>query len=179
MLIAPRPPPRTLQRDDIIRRIPHQGSMCLLNSVSGWDSRQIRCEALSHRSGTNPLRTHGRLGAACGIEYAAQAMAVHGALMAESEGHADPDLATPRAGYLASIRNVALQVQRLDDLREDLIVVAERESGDSSSILYSFSLHAGTTLLLSGRAIVILDAAAVMPTTPLTSDPENSPREKP
>lgn len=155
--------PATLRREEIARRIPHQGSMCLLERVTAWDGQQISCEASSHRAASNPLRAHGRLGAACGVEYAAQAMALHGALIAEA---APPDAGgpAPKVGYLASIRSLALHVERLDDLREDLLIHAERLSGDGSTILYSFSLQAGPILLLSGRAVVILDAAALADT---------------
>ena len=71
-----------LDRAWIASHIPHQGSMCLLDYVEAWDRERIRCRASSHRAADNPLRAYGRLGAACGIEYAAQAMAVHGALLA-------------------------------------------------------------------------------------------------
>jgi predicted hotdog family 3-hydroxylacyl-ACP dehydratase len=92
------------------------------------------------------------LGAACGIEYAAQAMAAHGALLAA------PD-APPRAGYLTSARGVELYVARLDDIDADLIIEAERLSGDDNTILYGFGISAGERLLLSGRVTVVLDAA--------------------
>ena len=68
----------------IEQHIPHKGRMCLLDEVLSWDAAHIRCRSASHTSASNPLRLHGRLGAACGIEYAAQAMAVHGALIAAS-----------------------------------------------------------------------------------------------
>ena len=126
--------------------------MCLLDTVTEWDSQRIRCAASSHRRADNPLRAHGRLGAACGIEYAAQAMAAHGALLATADS-------APRAGYLASVRGVDLQVARLDDIAADLSVEAERLSGDDNTILYGFNVAAGERLLLSGRAIVVLDAA--------------------
>jgi predicted hotdog family 3-hydroxylacyl-ACP dehydratase len=38
-------------------------------------------------------------------------------------------------------------------------VEAERLSGDDNTVLYGFSVSAGERLLLSGRAIVVLDAA--------------------
>ncbi len=154
--------PATLQQSDIARRIPHQGSMCLLDRVTAWDSSQISCEASSHRSDSNPLRAYGRLGAACGIEYAAQAMAVHGALIAEAQAGVDKIRHAPKIGYLASIRGLTLHVERLDDLSDVLTIHAERLSGDDSTILYSFSLHAGTALLLSGRAVVVLNAAGLV-----------------
>lgn len=154
--------PQTLGHADIARRIPHQAAMCLLGSVTAWDDHTITCEAVSHRAADNPLRAHGRLGAACGVEYAAQAMALHGALMAESvAGPGD----APRAGYLASLRSVTLHVDRLDTLAGPLLVEAERMTGDGNTVLYSFSVKSGDTCLLSGRAAVVLDAAVLLPAT--------------
>lgn len=143
-----------LDRAWIAARIPHQGSMCLLDAVVEWSPERIRCTASSHRLPDNPLRNPdlgGHLGAACGIEYAAQAMAVHGALLADSQG-------APRQGFLASARSVELQVDRLDDVAGDLDIIAERLSGDGNNVLYGFSVSGAGRLLLSGRAAVILDA---------------------
>jgi predicted hotdog family 3-hydroxylacyl-ACP dehydratase len=156
--------PASLSHDEIARRIPHQGSMCLLDAVTAWDSGQIHCLATSHRDPANPLRAQGRLGAACGVEYAAQAMAVHGALVGESMAGATASSA-PRAGYLASIRSVTLHVDRLDTLSAPLGISAERITGDDNTVLYSFTVTAGDTALLSGRAVVVLDASALLSPT--------------
>ena len=156
--------PQTLSRDDIARRIPHQGSMCLLDTVTAWDDKHISCQASSHRAPEHPLRAHGRLGAACGIEYAAQAMAVHGALVAEtlaSDNSSSADSTPARAGYLASLRSVTLYVDRRDTVTGPLTVSAERMMGDANTVLYSFTVQAGAQTLLSGRAVVVLDAAAL------------------
>ncbi|WP_395055633.1 3-hydroxylacyl-ACP dehydratase [Polaromonas sp.] len=154
-------PPRTLTHDEIARRIPHQGTMCLLDSVTAWDGDHIMCQASSHQAADNPLRAQGRLGAACGVEYAAQAMAVHGALVAEIRGDGFDADAVPRAGYLASVRSVSLHVDRLDTVAAPLLISAERITGDNNTVLYSFAVKAGDTALLSGRAVVVLDAAAL------------------
>ncbi|MBT9590376.1 MAG: 3-hydroxylacyl-ACP dehydratase [Thiobacillus sp.] len=135
----------------LLAHLPHQGSMCLLDAVTNWDEQHIRCTASSHRRADNPLRAHDRLGAACGIEYAAQAMAAHGALLAVSDG-------SPGAGYLASVRSVDLHVAQLDDIAADLYIEAERLSGDDNTILYGFRVSAAGRELLSGRAAVVLDA---------------------
>jgi predicted hotdog family 3-hydroxylacyl-ACP dehydratase len=159
-------PPSSLGHEEIARRIPHQSSMCLLERVTSWDMERITCEAISHLDAGNPLRAHGRLGAACGIEYAAQAMAVHGSLVSETQASSQAQAATPdtpKAGYLVSVRGVTLHVPRLDDVGTPLTVRAERSSGNAGSILYGFTLHAGDTLLVSGRAVVMLDAASVNP----------------
>ena len=143
-----------LDRAWIAAHIPHQGSMCLLDAVREWSGEGITCTASSHTDPANPLRADGRLGAANGIEYAAQAMAVHGSLLARAGDQ-------PRQGYLTSVRSVALHVARLDDLPGELLVRAERLSGDSNNILYQFSLSHGERCLLAGRAAVVLDAGAL------------------
>lgn len=161
--------PPTLDRDAIARRIPHRGSMCLLEAVLAWDHEHIRCQASSHRSPDHPLRAHGRLGAACGVEYAAQAMAVHGHLVGESRDNPEGN-APPRGGYLAGMRGVKLHVDRLDTIDAPLSVHAQRITGDGNTVLYSFAVHAGERPLLTGRAMVVLDAAG------LSAAPARTPR---
>jgi len=131
--------------------------MCLLDQVEAWDQQCIQCRATSHRAADNPLRADGRLGAACGIEYAAQAMAVHGALLAPA------DNTSPRVGYLVSVRGTQLYVSRLDDIAADLQVVATCITRSENNILYQFSVSAAGRLLLEGRATVVLNADALTP----------------
>lgn len=128
--------------------------MCLLDEVLSWDAMRIVCRASSHRLADNPLRAHGRLGAACGVEYAAQAMAVHGAIIAASAG------TTARGGLLTSVRNLALQVGRLDDLEADLIASAERLAGDEGGTLYEFTVASGARQIISGRASIAFTAGS-------------------
>ena len=139
-----------LDRAAIAARIPHQGSMCLLDAVTQWSPQAIHCVSSSHLDAENPLRSEGRLGIACGIEYAAQAMAVHGALLASGP--------PPKRGYLVSVRNVTLAADRLDTSPAPLQIEAERLSGDSTTVLYQFHVRSADHLLLSGRAAVVLDS---------------------
>ncbi len=132
--------------------IPHAGAMHLLDGVLSWDADRIRCLSRSHRDRQNPLRMDGRLSALCGIEYAAQAMAIHGALVG--------NVATrPRLGYLASLREVRCSRPRLDDLEGDLIVEAERMMGEESHVIYGFEVSVGDIEVLRGRAAVVLEAS--------------------
>ncbi len=140
-----------LDRRWIQEHIPHQGGMCLLDEVLSWDATRTRCRTSSHRSSENPLRSHGRLGVACGIEYAAQTMAVHGALVACAAGAVAPP------GFLASVRGVQLNIDRLDDVEADLVTAVERVAGDESTVLYQFSVSADDIVLLSGRAAIAFD----------------------
>lgn len=150
----------TLDHAWIERHIPHQGSMCLLDRVDAWDVERIRCRAGSHRNMDNPLRSHDRLGAACGIEYAAQAMAVHGALLAPE------DHVSARVGYLVSVRGTRLWVKRLDDISDDLLIEAVCITRGDNNILYQFTVDAGSRRLLEGRAAVVLDAQALSGESP-------------
>jgi predicted hotdog family 3-hydroxylacyl-ACP dehydratase len=138
-------------RDGIADLIPHSGAMCLLDGVVEWDANRVLCMSRSHRAADNPLRAYGGLPAVCGVEYAAQAMAVHGSLAGNVRGK-------PRAGYLASLRDVMCRKDRLDDLEGDLVVEAERIAGDGAQVIYRFRLRAGEVEVLSGQALVVLDA---------------------
>jgi predicted hotdog family 3-hydroxylacyl-ACP dehydratase len=137
---------------EIAGLIPHQGAMCLLDSVLRWDQTTIRCLATSHRASGNPLAREGRLAGICGVEYAAQAMALHGRLVGAVGGRA-------AAGYLASLREVECRVERLDTLEDDLVVEAEQLLGDAAHVIYRFALRAGPAALMTGRAAVVLEAA--------------------
>ena len=140
-----------LARAEIARMIPHAGRMCLLDEVAGWDATTIRCLARSHRDAANPLRAGGELPALCGIEYAAQAMAVHGRLSSAIESR-------PRAGYLASVSDVVCAVRRLDDVEGDLMIEAEKLAGDEARVQYRFTITSNHTRILTGTAAVVLSA---------------------
>lgn len=134
----------------IAQVIPHAGSMCLLDGVLECDAQRIRCISGSHRNADNPMRSGDELSALCGIEYAAQAMAVHGVLGGQLDRK-------PRAGYLASLRDVTCNAMRLDTLTDDLVIDAEKLMGDEARVIYQFSIHAGQNEIISGRATVVLD----------------------
>jgi predicted hotdog family 3-hydroxylacyl-ACP dehydratase len=146
-----------LDRQWIERHIPHQGTMCLLDEVLTWNTQRVQCRSSTHRNRANPLRAHDRLGAVCGIEYAAQAMAVHGALIASRITASPKNEAI--VGYLASVRNVVLYTNRLDDVEADLVAEAERVTGDERSVLYDFSVYGDERILLAGRATIVFNAA--------------------
>lgn len=141
-----------LEREQLAGLIPHQGRMCLLDGVIDYDDTRIVCISATHRSRDNPLRSRGRLGAWCGLEYAAQAVAVHGGLLGAS--------AAAKPGYLASARDLRLGVERLDDIESDLIVRAERLLASGESLLYAFTVSADGKILLEGRLSIFFAAPA-------------------
>jgi predicted hotdog family 3-hydroxylacyl-ACP dehydratase len=139
-----------IDKTEITRLIPHSGAMCLLDGVLGWDVTRIQCQAATHRSAINPLRRAGRLGILCGVEYAAQAMALHAALAGDATGR-------PRRGYLASLRALSCHHDRLDLLPGALLIEVERLHGDVDRVIYSFAVRHEDQVLLDGRAAVVLE----------------------
>ena len=139
-----------IDRDQIAALIPHAGAMCLLDGVVHWDATHIACTASSHRAVDHPMRADGQLGTACAIEYAAQAMAVHGALSLHPGQR-------PRAGLLVGVRETALAATPLDAVAGDLAIEAEQLSGGAGGVIYRFEVRGDGQTLASGRATVILD----------------------
>lgn len=139
----------TIDHARIAALIPHAGTMCLLDSVLHWDGTGIRCSARNHHDPANPLRGPQGLGMLAGIEYCAQAMAVHGALLAEAVG----ERLAP--GYLAAVRGVRLQGERLDTVPGPLLAEARRLMGQGGLLMYEVALYDGDErLLLEGRITV-------------------------
>lgn len=149
--------PATLDHAGIAARVPHAGTMCLLDRLEAWDDTTIRCRARSHVDPAHPLRSAGVLPAPVAIEYASQAMALHGGLAA---GPGVP----PKPGFLAAARGVKLHVPRLDDVEGELVVVATKMAGDEQQALYRFVLEdeRGRTLV-EGRATVVLNTPLPTP----------------
>ena len=144
------PDPRSLAAIDISTLVPHQGGMCLWQRVLAANGSTVAIATASHGDPANPLRSGGRLRAIHLCEYGAQAMAVHGGLLARLAG-------TPvRRGFLVALRGVALYVARIDDLPGALTGHATllMESGDSQQ--YGFRIEHDGRLLAEGRAAVML-----------------------
>jgi predicted hotdog family 3-hydroxylacyl-ACP dehydratase len=142
-----------MTHDEICTRIPHKGRMCLLAQLEHWDDTRIVCLALNQGDADHPLRTSAGLHALCAIEYAAQAMALHGSMRA-------PQGPVAAVGYLASVRDVQLDREWLD--REDgpLRIEAERLGGDDRAFVYAFSVSSRAGRVASGRVAVQQHAGA-------------------
>ncbi len=123
--------------------------MCLLESVEGWDDKHIICTSRSHQHSDNPLRSNDQLAAIHGVEYAAQAMAVHGGLLAREKGKAG------QAGFLAALRNVTLHIERLDTIKAPLHIEAEELMRSGGNFIYQFLVQADGKPLLEGRLTVV------------------------
>jgi predicted hotdog family 3-hydroxylacyl-ACP dehydratase len=139
-----------LPRADWEHLIPHTGAMCLLDEVVAWDAARLHACSASHLCADNPLRADGMLHAVNLCEYAAQAMAVHGALRERDAG------GSARPGFLVALREVNLRVERIDDLEGKLQVHVECLIAMADSLQYGFRVDHRGALLASGRAAVML-----------------------
>ena len=154
--------PLTLDHAGIAARVPHRGRMCLLDSMSSWSADEIRYRVTSHRDADNPLRGPQGLLATCAIEYAAQAMALHGALGGGGAG-SSAGAGAPSSGFIASGREVRLHVPRLDTIAGALALHAYRVVGDTHQALYRFTVHdEHGALLVDGRVTVVLDTPVAL-----------------
>jgi predicted hotdog family 3-hydroxylacyl-ACP dehydratase len=132
---------------DIRALIPHAGAMCLLERIVSAGDSEIVCATFSHRSPANPLRHDGKLAALHLAEYGAQTMAIHGGLQSAGEA--------ARGGMLVAIRDLRLQVERIDDIEGELAVRAVRMVAHSGGRIYSFAAHSDGRELATGRVSVM------------------------
>jgi predicted hotdog family 3-hydroxylacyl-ACP dehydratase len=146
-----------LNKDEIARRIPHSGRMCLLDSVSEFDEERLVALSNSHRDAQHPLAVDGVLHAAVGIEYAAQAMAVHASLAGEAIRQQGGHWTEPSMGFLASVRDVNCYHLPLNLLTSVLRIEVIRLASIESSVSYSFSVRSENLICLQGRATVVLN----------------------
>ena len=140
----------TLTHADIEALVPHKHAMCLWDEVLDWDAQRIHLRATNHRDPDHPLRSDGQLRALHLCEYGAQAMAVHGGLLAREAG------GMARAGMLVALRDVRLHVSRIDELPGALEGTAELLAAGDASQQYAFRIRHGDGVIAEGRATVIL-----------------------
>lgn len=138
-----------ISKSQLCDLIPHAGSMCLLDSVLSWDAQQIRCQSNTHQDADNPLRNEQGLSAVALVEYGAQAMAVHGGLIADQKGE------QVKEGYLAALRDIKLTDGLVDHISSTLTIEAEKIMAAEGNMIYQFHVRADDEILASGRATVV------------------------
>ena len=151
--------------------IPHQGRMCLLDEVLDWSADRIRCSSGGHRAADHPLRAHGRLGIACGIEIGG---ADHGRARRDPGGGLRGQAS--RGASCQRARRAYVWATRLDDVRIGSASARPCASwATKGTALYEFELRSSASRLISGRATVVLDARAASRragSTPMSVSPK-------
>ena len=138
------------QKPDLQTLLPHAGKMCLLGDIIKADETTLSATAISHLEKDNPLEIDGTIAMINGIEYAAQAMAVHGSLLAQY-AHSDNMIQT---GYLASVRNI--QIKKPLFPATILFIEVELLMSNTHGFTYQFQINSEQEELISGKITIIL-----------------------
>lgn len=137
-----------LDKTEIAERVPHDGTMCLIDKVLNWDQNMICCTTSSHHQIDNPLRNRGQLSAINLLEYGAQAMAIHGSLIHQHN--------EPFSGYLAAIRSATFTCEFIHKIQHDLIISAFSEMQSENGVIYTLNIQTDVNnALMEARAMVI------------------------
>ena len=151
-------PPATLDHAGIAARIPHSGRMCLLDTLQSWSASTIRCTATSHRDTANPLRCGWCAGGAQRhrIRRAGDGAARHP--LCGARRRTAPRLPGQRA------RRAAARAEARRRRRRRSLSPRNAWRATRGQALYAFALHdERETLLVEGRATVILNATRMTP----------------
>jgi predicted hotdog family 3-hydroxylacyl-ACP dehydratase len=135
-----------LNASEIEQCLPHAGKMSLLESVIETSQRHLKASAISHYQQDNPLLLNGQLSIIHGVEYAAQAMAVHGFLLSDSRAK----------GYIATLRSINMSVRYFPNRTFPLMIEVEQLIRHKQGFTYQFIIHCEQTRLISGKITVFL-----------------------
>ncbi len=143
-----------LAQESLCRLIPHHGSMCLLKKVDFFDDENITRLADSHRLDDNPLRDDLGLSSINGIEYGAQAIAIHAALTRQQ----DESSSEAQSGYLVQVKNVSFTPCDLSLKLEYLKIEATQVLMTERNLIYSFAVSHEGERLVEGRITIFMSA---------------------
>lgn len=85
-----------------------------------------------------------------GLEYAAQAMAVHVGLTT------DISKRNASVGYLGAVRDLQIHSNTFQQIAENLTIETTLLLGQHMSFIYAFSIKASEATLLQGRASIFI-----------------------
>ncbi len=145
---------KPLTHEQIEQCLPHAGKMSLLGGIDYADVNKLRASASSHLKADNPLRSRGRIACINGIEYAAQAMAVHGYLLSKTQSAGS----VPK-GYIATVRNVIIEQAFFPEHSATLDIEVVQLLADKNGFTYQFSLSYEQKALISGKITIFLIAS--------------------
>lgn len=123
--------------------------MLLIERIVSAGPTEIRCVARDHRAADYPLRLGGELLPLSLVELGAQAAAAHASIIAIGDHH---------AGLLLALHGVEVSDEvALDDVG-NLYVRATQLHFDPTGARYAFEVQAGSSTILSGQAMLKMEA---------------------
>jgi len=151
-----------VNKQALCQLLPHSGTMCLIDKIVLWDKTSLLAQTESHLDSNNPLRHQGSISSIIGVEYAAQSMALHAALLSQQEDPGHSRKQKPE-GYLATIRTIRIGADSLyspDSANlSPLMISVSVLMCDSQGYSYEFTITADNSLLLSGRLTIFLTSS--------------------
>ncbi len=135
--------------------IPHGEQMSLIDAVEFWDDARIQCTTKSHQSPLNPLLDNGQLKSVLLIEYAAQAMAIHGALLHRSLASEQKTAKQQKLQVIGSVKNLNIHVDTFQSYTQIINIEATRLMTNETGAIYTFTASAGTTPIIDAKLILI------------------------
>ncbi|MBY8974893.1 hypothetical protein KHP62_03670 [Rhodobacteraceae bacterium NNCM2] len=130
-------------------RMPQKGAMRLIEEIVSIGPDKIHCIARDHAEADYPLRIGGDLLAVSLVELGAQAAAAHASLHGVGGHH---------AGLLLALNGVSVPGSGLVETAERLHAHAEQLQFGEAGARYSFEVHAGGEILISGQAMLMMQA---------------------
>lgn len=139
----------SMNRTELEAYLPHAGDMVLLDAVDAISPDAVACRASSHALASNPLRRGGVVPANAALEYAAQAIALHGRWRTRAEP------SSKQAAFIAVLRHARWRRQPLSAAPAPLIVSARllAELGESAHYAFEVTDALGAQIA-AGEAIV-------------------------
>lgn len=136
----------SLNREQIAALIPHGSAMCMLDEVVAWDSEQIHCRSTGFASPDNPLFERDQLPSVLLIEYAAQAAAIHSALLA-------PATEVARSAYIGAVKQLEL-VKPLSDNQAAIDIEAICLLNNNGGAIYAVVAQQRGEVLMRSQLIL-------------------------
>ena len=131
---------------EALKRMPHAGSMRLIERIVSADAIEILCIARDHRSQAYPLRLDGTLHGCTLVELGAQAAAAHTSLSGTSGAH---------TGLVLAFSNVEVFRDRITDDAPLTIRAAQRQSLEDAA-QYRFEVMDRDGTVVAGDILLSL-----------------------
>ena len=132
--------------------MPHAGAMCLLDEVIDWQHDRIHCRSRLRSLDSHPLAEGGVLPLTALVEYAAQATAAHGTLLARASSNG---AGAAKPGRLVGLRDIEFTADREPlTASTTLDVHAERLMADAGGSIYAFRVVEAGSDLARGRVAI-------------------------
>lgn len=134
----------------LYQALPHSDDMCLIQNIIDWSESTICCSTTAHLDADNILAIDSRLPAWSGIEYIAQALALHGVLLKGAE----EQLVIQKA-FVATIQTAEIFTDDISQYPGALTIQATIIFSQENSAVFDCSLEYDGEELLSCECGVI------------------------